>query len=526
MTGAPPTGNLPKGWTVAAVGDFADVALGKMLDKGKAVRGVFYPYLRNINVRWGSVDTSDLLEMPFGDEELERYSVRPGDLLVCEGGEPGRAAVWRRDELDLKYQKALHRIRPDGGVLPEWLMYHLMLDASQGGLTRHFTGSTIKHFTRTAILEYQLRLAPVSEQARIVEALDSYLSRLDAAVASLERVQAKLRLYRASVLKAAVEGRLVPTEAELARQEQRDYEPASVLLERILMERRRRWEEAELARLQKAGKAPRDDKWKAKYKEPVAPDTSGLPELPEGWCWASLDGLLITDLMNGKSVPDGSDFPVLRLTCVQAGTIILSERKLGNWRGVDPQAFLIRQSDFLIVRGNGSIGLVGRGGLVSLDPDEVAFPDTLIRARLSPSALESLLLPHWWDSPVVRQYIERKARTTAGIYKVNQDDLRATPIPLPPRTEQSRILEEVERLDSIGMASARLLGSSLDRTRRLRQGVLKWAFEGKLVDQDPADEPAENLLERIRAERAAAADAAPSRQRRRRSEMRATVGEG
>ena len=93
------------------------------------------------------------------------------------------------------------------------------------------------------------------------------------------------------MLKAAVEGRLVPTEASLARAEKRDYEPAEVLLARILKERRRRWEEAELAKLKAAGKTPKDDKWKAKYEEPVAPDTSTLPELPEGWCWAASTNL-------------------------------------------------------------------------------------------------------------------------------------------------------------------------------------------------------------------------------------------
>ena len=109
----------------------------------------------------------------------------------------------------------------------------------------------------------------------------------DDAVATLERVRRNLTRYRASVLKAAVEGRLVPTEAKLARAEGRSYEPASVLLERILAERRRRWEEAELAKMKAKGKVPKDDKWKAKYVEPIAPDTSELPDLPEGWCWAT-----------------------------------------------------------------------------------------------------------------------------------------------------------------------------------------------------------------------------------------------
>ena len=140
----------------------------------------------------------------------------------------------------------------------------------------------------------ELAGAATPEQHRIVEAIESYFTRLDDAVATLERVQRNLKRYRASVLKAAVEGRLVPTEAELARAEGRDYEPASVLLERILAERRRRWEEAELAKMKAKGKTPKDDKWKAKYKEPVAPDTSNLPDLPEGWCWATVEQLAST----------------------------------------------------------------------------------------------------------------------------------------------------------------------------------------------------------------------------------------
>jgi type I restriction enzyme S subunit len=131
-------------------------------------------------------------------------------------------------------------VRVAGGLLPNWLVYQPHLDASSGRLAKQFTGTTIGHLPREAIVEYELRLAPLPEQHRIVEAIESYFTRLDDAVATLERVQRNLKRYRASVLKAAVEGRLVPTEAELARAEGRDYEPASVLLERILAERRRR----------------------------------------------------------------------------------------------------------------------------------------------------------------------------------------------------------------------------------------------------------------------------------------------
>ena len=154
-------------------------------------------------------------------------------------------------------------------------------------------------------------VAPTPRAAhRIVDAIDSYLTRLDDAVASLERAQAKLKAYRASVLKAAVEGRLVPTEAALARAEKRDYEPADVLLARILKERRRRWEEAELARLRAAGKTPKDDKWKAKYEEPLAPDTGRLPVLPQGWCWASAVQLAASEDYSLAIGPFGSNLKV------------------------------------------------------------------------------------------------------------------------------------------------------------------------------------------------------------------------
>ena len=120
----------------------------------------------------------------------------------------------------------------------------------------------------------ELPLAPLPEQRRIVAEIEKQFTRLDASVAALKRVQVNLKRYRASLLKAACEGKLVPTEAELAQSEGRDYEPADRLLERILSERRARWDSQE--------------KRRGKYKEPVSLDISNLPELPEGWVWSTL----------------------------------------------------------------------------------------------------------------------------------------------------------------------------------------------------------------------------------------------
>ncbi len=135
-----PLTQLPDGWIWANVAQLSNSTLGKMLDKAKHQSGKLLPYLRNVNVRWGSIDTSDVLKMYFEDDEYERYAVKKGDVLICEGGEPGRAAVWEKDE-EIKYQKALHRLRPSGGINSYWFVYHLWLDAINGSLEQHYSGS-------------------------------------------------------------------------------------------------------------------------------------------------------------------------------------------------------------------------------------------------------------------------------------------------------------------------------------------------------------------------------------------------
>jgi len=167
---------VPDGWTSATVDQLGSVKLGKMLDKQKHTAGAPYRYLRNINVRWGTFDVSDVFEMNFETDELERFSVRAGDVLVCEGGEPARAAVWRSKQTDIKYQKALHRVRFDGAYLPDLLVIALEHLAKSGALDELYGGSTIKHFTRETFVKLVLPVPPAAEQARIVAEVDRRLS--------------------------------------------------------------------------------------------------------------------------------------------------------------------------------------------------------------------------------------------------------------------------------------------------------------------------------------------------------------
>jgi len=188
------TGVVPAGWTSATVDQLGSVQLGKMLDKQKHTAGAPYQYLRNINVRWGAFDVSDVFEMNFETDELERFSVRSGDVLVCEGGEPARAAVWRSNQTDMKYQKALHRVRFDGAYLPDLLVIALEHLAKSGVLDEMYGGSTIKHFTRETFVKLVLPVPPTAEQSRIVAEVDHHLSiihEVESEVdANLQRAQA------------------------------------------------------------------------------------------------------------------------------------------------------------------------------------------------------------------------------------------------------------------------------------------------------------------------------------------------
>jgi type I restriction enzyme S subunit len=162
----------------------------------------------------------------------------------------------------------------------------------------------------------------------------------------------------------------------------------------------------------------------------------------------------------------------------------------------------IKDGDFFVARGNGSLHLVGRGTLAQPPAEQIVFPDTMIRLRISTPISIRKYVGTIWSSRVVRRQIEKKARTTAGIYKISQRDIDAFTIPLPPLAEQEQIMAEVERRLSLAQESESQLDANLKRSSRLRQSILKRAFEGKLVPQDPKDEPAIVLLERIKANKA------------------------
>ena len=187
--------------------NLAEMCLGKMLDVSKN-KGEAHNYLRNINVRWFKFDLSNLLQMRFEEHETERYSIVKGDLIICEGGEPGRCAVWQSDE-PLRIQKALHRIRVKEKLNATFLMYYFWFISQTGSIDKYFTGTTIKHLTGQSLKKIEVPILPVDEQDRIVIEIESRLSVCDKIEQTVDETQQKAESLRQSILKKAFEGKLV-----------------------------------------------------------------------------------------------------------------------------------------------------------------------------------------------------------------------------------------------------------------------------------------------------------------------------
>ena len=160
-------------WEKVLLGEVTDSCLGKMLDQEKN-RGEYQPYLANVDVRWGNFNLDDLSEMRFEKDEQERYGLKYGDLVVCEGGEPGRCAIWKNQIPNMKIQKALHRVRVHDCLDYRYLYYWFLLAGKTGGLEQYFTGATIKHMPGQKLKSVVIDKPPIGIQRSIADVLSSY----------------------------------------------------------------------------------------------------------------------------------------------------------------------------------------------------------------------------------------------------------------------------------------------------------------------------------------------------------------
>lgn len=421
---------LPQGWAETTLREVAETRLGKMLDAAKN-KGEPVPYLRNVNVRWGSFDLYDLMELKVTDDELTELSVRDGDLFVCEGGEPGRCAVWRGGPRRLVFQKALHRVRGLGGVEPDYLAKFLTFAATHQQFDDLLTGTTIKHLPQVALQKLGLPLPPLAEQRRIVAKLDALTARLARARTELDRVSVLAANLRKEALRNAF--------------------------------------------------------------------GHGAATVPVGE--------LITDIRYGttkKCDYGGGAVPVLRIPNVQGGRIDLTDMKSADFDAKELAKLLLRYGDILVIRSNGSLDLVGRSAIVDDSAAGMLFAGYLIRMRVEPAKCLPEYLHHFLQSPVARDTIMMAAKSTSGVNNVNAQQLQALAVPLPDLLTQRTLIDQIEQ----SFARADRFEAEATRARalldRLESALLAKAFRGELVPQDPHEEPAQVLLDRIRQQRAAA----------------------
>ena len=429
---------VPEGWEWARLGDVADVQLGKMLDKSKN-SGTLKPYLRNANVQWGEFDLSDINEFRLADDEMPRFRLDYGDLLVCEGGVPGRCAIWNAPFAEMYYQKALHRLRCEPGYDVHYCAVVIEAFTLSHKLDHLMTGSGIKHLPASNLASALVPVPPLAEQRRIVAELDRLLALVD----GVERDSADLGALRArarsKVLDLAVRGLLVPQDAS--------DEPASALIARAAGERRA---------LVKAGKAKapkggpsaiwRDPSDGAHYEkrgggEPVRVEVPY--DLPEGWAWARL--LDLYSLNPKNDALDDAQAAFLPMAAIDDGFANSYHPINRPWREIRKGFTQFADGDIVFAK----ISPCFENGkyFIARDlPNGIGAGTTELYVLRSAS--NSLLAEYvfvYLESPLFVRGACKTFMGTVGQQRIKRDYIEDALVPVPPLAEQRRIVDRVEQ---------------------------------------------------------------------------------
>ena len=458
---------MPRGWTTSRLADIADVRLGRQRSPKNATGDRMRPYLRAANVKWGGLELSDVNEMAFTEAESETYELRPGDLLLGEASgspsEVGKPGQYKGEISGCCFQNTLLRVRLPDGLLPGFYEHYFREQALNGKFAAGSRGVGIHHLGAAALSDWQIPVAPTSEQERVITAIEEAFSKLDAGEAGLRTVRQLLKRTREAILAAAVIGCLAP------------QDPTDTPTTKLL---------AELG------------------VRPLA--NRGLGTLPESWEWASLGD--VSAIGGGiqkqpKRAPRMNALPFLRVANVGKGSLDLSEMHTIEVFEGEVSRYGLQRGDLLVVEGNGSPDQIGRAATWHGEIDPCVHQNHLIRVRPS-LALLPAYLELYWNSPDASRRVQAVASSTSGLHTLSTGKLKVLPVAVPPIGEQERIVVEAERQLSFVAACERTVVVGLALSGALRRSALKAAFEGRLVAQDPSDEPASVLLERIRAERA------------------------
>lgn len=516
---------VPKGWQIAKLEDLCERIVDGSHNPPKA-SDVGHPMLSARNIADFKIKFDDyrLISQKDFDLENSRTRVAAGDVLLTIVGTIGRAAVVPPQLQPFALQRSVAVLKPSG-INSNYIAYALSAPAIQRWLQDHAKGTAQKGVYLRTLGTLPISLAPRAEQTRIVAKLEELLSDLDSGVKELKAAQKKLQQYRQSLLKAALEGALTAPWREAQRQRGTPTETGAQLLQRILTERRARWETKQLAKFKEQGKAPPKD-WHKKYPEPVLPDTTDLPQLPGGWAWASLDmlGEIASGVAKGTK-RDGNvlvrEVPYLRVANVQRGYFDLSEVKTILATERDIEELTLKSGDVLFNEG-GDRDKLGRGWVWHDEVAECIHQNHVFRMRPYSPDLRPELISHHGNT-FGKLWFQTAGKQTTNLASINMSMLRSFPLPVAPADEQKEVLAQMlVLLDSLG-SQEEAADLAMKQATAQRQNILRAAFAGELVPQDPNDEPASVLLGRIRVERAERAKQPKVRRTKQEKEIAAVV---
>ncbi|MBU2055066.1 MAG: restriction endonuclease subunit S [Proteobacteria bacterium] len=467
---------LPSGWQWGQMANVAtdernsivDGPFGSNLKLNDYIDPPGVPVLTTANLRgdYGPSSVRYISQSKFN--QLKRSEVRGGDILVAKIGSCGLTGIYPEDMPSAIIPANLLKITVHKDYSRKFIFHYLNSPVFSEFLKKIITATAQPAFNVTKFRMLPMPLVCKQTQDTIVAELEKQLTRLEAGVAALKRVQANLKRYRAAILKAACEGRLVPTEADLARKEGRSYETGDQLLARILTERRQKWQ------------------GRGKYKEPAAPETANLQSLPEGWTRTGFEQLSDGTRHAIKAGPFGSTLK--KSFYVATGFKIYGQEQVINgdpYFGdyfISPELFNELKS-CAVKPGDILISLVGTAGKVLILPEDCVpgiINPRLLKLSLNRTGVSTKFIKIVMESAQTRAFFKLAAH--GGTMEIlNFGILKSLPLPLPPLAEQKRIVAEVERRLSVVEEQEAVVAANLQRGNRLRQAILQRAFSGGLV---------------------------------------------
>jgi type I restriction enzyme, S subunit len=453
-------------------------------------------YLRITDIQNNSVDwnTVPLCKC----EQIDIYKLKKGDIVIARtGATTGKSFLLKNIPETSVFASYLIRLETiDILCLPEYIAIYMQSRYYWKQITVVSKGTAQPGANASILSKLKIPLPPLNEQKRIVTKIEALQTKSTAAKQQLQQIKPLLDRFRQSVLAAAFRGDLTKT----WREQNPDVESAEVLLERIKIERRRRWEEAELEKMKTQGKVPKDDNWKKKYKEPEAIDTEGLSELPDGWCWVAIEqfadvGTGATPLRKNTKYYDGGKVPWVTSGALNEIFIETAEEYITSLAIEETNAKVFPKHTLLVAMyGEGKT----RGKISEL----------LIEASTN-QACAALILNGLASKirPIVKlfflkNYSDIRQIASGGVQpNLNLSMIKSTLVPLPPMNEQIEICSIVEHCMLTADNIKQQHQQAETQLETLNQSILAKAFRGELVPQDPNDEPASVLLERIKAEK-------------------------